>query len=150
MLGWAWQGFHPFADDRAHLLGGLHPRLDEFRREPWEHPHEVGGHEDLSIAIRTRADANGRNPHGGSDFFGNRRGDEFEDDGESAGLFERAGVVEKVSAAGFIAAFDSIAAFCEDALGKHAKVAEKGNAGCGDGLYLAEDGAAAFGFDGLS
>src|ERR1051325_2223492 len=39
-LGWAWQSFHPFADDRAHLFGSLHAGLHKFWSEPWEHPDE--------------------------------------------------------------------------------------------------------------
>src|SRR6185436_20916042 len=69
-------GFHPFADDGAHLFGGLHSGLDEFWREPWEHADEVVGDEDLAVAIGTGADAYCGDVDGGGDFFGDGWGDE--------------------------------------------------------------------------
>ncbi len=88
---------------RAHLAGIGRDRglaiaaqmripLDEFRLERGEQPQHVIDHEDLPVAARRGADADGRDRDPGGDPVRERRGHLFQNDRERACLIHRAGI----------------------------------------------------------
>src|SRR5690606_12668855 len=102
---------------------------------------------DLAVAIGSGADADGGNVDGGGEFLRDGWRDQFEDDGEGAGVGESLSIFDESKVFCFDFAFYFVAAFFADALRKHAEMAHEGNAGDGDRLYLRENFASAFGFD---
>src|SRR5438045_5784698 len=101
-------GIFPVRDGGSHLFGGVEVGLDETGSEPGEGADEVVHDQDLAVAIRTGTDADGWDFEGGGDFFGNRRSDEFEDDGGGTGFFEGGSVSEERGSFGFRFALDMI------------------------------------------
>src|SRR5439155_6103248 len=141
-------GVFPFFDYGADLFGGVEARFDVLEAVPGQHAEQIGGNEDLSVAVRSGADPDGGDRNGAGEFSGQGWGEQFEDDGESAGVDQSVGVGEEGVALGLLFAFDVVAAFFEHVLRQHAQMAKKRNAAGQDGLYLGQDAAAAFGFNG--
>jgi hypothetical protein len=117
--------------------------------EPGEQADQIMGDEDLTVAIGAGSDSDGRNGDGAGDFTGDEGGDEFEDDGEGACIGEGVRIGEEGLMFGFSPAFDVVAPFEEDVLGEHAEMSEEGDSLGDDGADGIEEGAAAFGLDGL-
>src|SRR5690348_6503879 len=82
-------GFLPLFNRRAHLISGIQARLHELGREPRKCSQQISGHQNLTVAVGTRTDADGWNLNFLRQFLRDRRGDEFQDDGKRARVSQR-------------------------------------------------------------
>ena len=110
---------------------------------------EVVEDEDLAVAVGAGADADGGDAGLRGDAGGEFAGDAFEDDGDGAGVFERAGVGGEAVDGVEGLALHAIAAHAVDGLRREADVGDDGDFGVGEAADEFGAGAAAFDLDGL-
>ncbi len=140
------------ADFAAVFLGGaadggaeVGVLLDEAGSDVVEQAEQVGSDEDLAVAAGSGADADGRDLDGGGELGGEVGWDAFDDEGEGAGGFDGAGVVEEALGV----ALDLEAAESADGLRRQSDVAHDGDVGAGDGGDGGGAADAAFELDGV-
>ena len=113
----------------AHLGEAAH----ELRREVVEHAEHVLVHEHLAVAARAGADADGGDGQLRRHAFGELGGNGLEDHGESAGLFHRVGVFQKLAGRVGRLALHLEAAQRVDALRRKADMGAYGDLAVDDG-----------------
>ena len=67
----------------------------EFGREPVKQAHHIMSHKHLTVTVHTGSNADGGNGNRFGDEFGDGRGNCFQNDGESPGIFQRLCIVNK-------------------------------------------------------
>src|SRR6266545_4358477 len=114
--------------DRARdLASEVGVRLDELRIRPVAEPEEVGDHQNLPIAVRTRPDPDRRDAQGIGDLGGKGRGNSLQDQGEDAGLLQGVGLVEEPPGILLASPLDPVPAHCVHRLRSQANVAHDRN-----------------------
>jgi len=121
-------------------------RRSEFWPEPREKPDEIVEDEDIAVTILAAADPDRGAGDSTGDLRRERGVDEFQDDGLDSGLREHLSFGREAFGFGVAFAFDPVAAFLHDPLGKHSEMADYGNFLGNDGLEHREDFPAALDF----
>ena len=121
-------------------------RRGEFWPEPREKPDEIVEDENVSVTILAAANPDCRARDGFCDFSRERGMDEFQHEGLRSCFVEGLGVGNQAVGLGVAFAFDAVAAFLDDSLGKHSEVADDGDSVGDNGLEHPEDFAAALDF----
>ena len=86
-------------------------------------------HQNLTITVRTTANAEGEHPRANTaDFSSHRWGHQLQDTGKGAGFFQGKGVFQKALTARLVPTFDAVlTALFHHMLGQHAEVTHEGN-----------------------
>ena len=121
-------------------------RRGEFWSEPRKEPDEIVKDQDVPVAIFPAPDPDRGAGDSAGDLRGERGVDEFQNDGLDSGLGKRLSIGREVFGLGVAFAFDPVAAFLHDPLGKHSEMADDGNALGDDRLNHQEDFPAALDF----
>src|SRR5262245_11748736 len=91
-----WPGFFdsilPFLDDDSHLFGGVEFWFYMLECVPRQHAQEIGSNQDLAVAIRACADADGWYRNTPAEFSSDSSGHQFQHDGKCACLDQRISV----------------------------------------------------------
>ena len=98
-------------------------------------------HQNLTITVRTTANAEGEHPRANTaDFSSHRWGHQLQDTGKGAGFFQGKGVVQQALTARLVPTFDAVlAALFHHMLGQHAEMTHEGNSFGQDRLNLRQD-----------
>ena len=111
----------------------------EARREPFVDTQHVVDHEHLAVAARAGADADRRGRNLGGHARGQRRGNLFEHDAETARLAQQVRVAQQFFGLGLLLGADGVGSELVDRLGRQAEVSHDGNAGRENALDRFED-----------
>lgn len=132
-----------------HGAGEVGVVFEETGGEVFSHAKHVVNDEDLPVAIRPGADADGRDGEGRADVFGESGGNLLKDDGEAPRGFEGLSISEDLLGGGAVGALEFETAIPVDGLRGHADVAHNGNAHGGEAFDEGDEFGAAFEFDGV-
>ena len=131
-------------------VGGIAKAGELFEEAGFEggvESEHIGADKDLSGAAWSGSDADGGDGKTFGDALSDVGGNKFEDDGEGAGVFSGAGIVEELL---FVALDAAHAAQLPDGLGAHADVCHHGYVCSADAANCFRLDSAAFQFDGIA